>query len=156
MHLFVFRNMCQAIVVEFRPSMNVYTGEEKATLFRQLGVARQQASSVIGQLIKLSGLLFSEEGFDYLDGVVAVEVSRLLENSLPRQNDTYSVWLFTLLKVILEIHTFLNGTIFYPHCSLCSLPRKLAYQSVISGHTSGKLSSRQLRPTSLQLMILHH
>ena len=60
----------------------------------------------MGQLIKLSGLLFSEEGFDYLDGVVAVEVSRLLENSLPRLNDTYSVWLFTLLKVILAIHTF--------------------------------------------------
>ena len=42
----------------------------------------------MGQLIKLSGLLFSEEGFDYLDGVVAVEVSRLPENSLPRLNDT--------------------------------------------------------------------
>ena len=83
MHLFVFRNMCRTIVVEFRPLTNVYTGEEKATLFRQLGVARRQASSVIGQLIKLSGLLFSEEGFDYLDGVVAVEVSRLLKNSLP-------------------------------------------------------------------------
>ena len=57
--------MCCAILVKFRPLQNGYIGEEKATLCRQLGAAQRQASSIMGQLIKRSGLLFSEEGFEH-------------------------------------------------------------------------------------------
>ena len=52
--------------------------------------------------------IFSE-GRAELDGEVAVNVSDLMENTLPRLTDTYAIWLYTLLKVRICVDLYFSS-----------------------------------------------
>ncbi len=92
--------MCRAIVLEFQPLDKVYKGAEKVAIFQELRQAQACSSSDIGQLIQLSHRVVSAEGFRELDETVAVEVSDVLDHSLPRMTETYSIWLYATLQVM--------------------------------------------------------
>lgn len=69
-------------------------------LFRELHKAEREASSSIGQLIYLGNRIFSPcvGGEDAYEAISA-EVSNLLDDSLIRMVETYSVWLYATIKV---------------------------------------------------------
>ena len=68
-------------------------------MFRELKEAQRLASSGLGQMIHLAYKIFSSEALKAMEETVAVDVSQILDHSLPRLTETYSIWLCATLKV---------------------------------------------------------
>lgn len=69
-------------------------------LFRELHKAERESSSSIGQLIYLGNQIFSPSaGVEDAYEAISAEVSTLLDDSLIRMVETYSVWLYATIKV---------------------------------------------------------
>ena len=116
------RNLSRAIIIKFQPIEKIYKGREKVELFRELHQAERESSSSIGQLICLGNRIFSssmEE--DNMYETINAEVSDLLDGSLIRMAETYSVWLYATIKVSMVIATYCNGKnqYWYENCKVC-------------------------------------
>ena len=74
-------------------------GEEKVKIFQKLKLAQNESSKVIGQLIQFTASIYTQESFEELNHTVAVNVSEIMGDYLPRLSETYSIWLYTMSKV---------------------------------------------------------
>lgn len=102
------RNLSRAIIIKFQPIEKIYKGKEKVDLFRELHKAEKESSSSIGQLIYLANRIFSPavDGEDTYERISA-EVSNLLDGSLIRMTETYSVWLYATIKVHIYVASYI-------------------------------------------------
>jgi len=94
-----YRNTSRAIIVKFEKLDNILHGEEKAKALMDLRNAQKKCSSVIGEMIYYSALIYKPDSFEAMSQTVAVEVGNSLSHCLPRLTDTYQIWLYTMLKV---------------------------------------------------------
>ena len=92
--------MSRTIIIEFGPPTTIFKGEDKSKVFQTLLAAKQKASSVIGKIIQLSHDMYDQH--ENLEATISQAMpTDLFDNVelLPRITDTYSIWLYSMIKV---------------------------------------------------------
>lgn len=99
--------MSRVIILEFNKPDIVFKGEEKAFILQNIHEKKSVASSVIGKLINFAYNIYQVPQLKM--SVSTSFPSQLIDKFdalLPRLLDTYSIWLYTLVKVscIIVVH----------------------------------------------------
>ena len=106
-----FRELSRCIIIEFDQPVQIFKGEQKAKVFGELSSAQHKASTVVGQLIKLSYQIYAMH-----DNLKATIAELIPSEGLPEVIDSYSIWLYTLKVHVHVTQDYTKLFPFFPNC----------------------------------------
>ena len=92
--------MSRAVILEYDQPEEIFVGEERDRVFHALSESKKNASAVVGLLINFAYKLYCVDDLQSAVGQsIPGEVKNVFSDLLPRLYDTYSLWLYTVVKV---------------------------------------------------------